>query len=118
MNLVDLINSSIFRGTMKFPLAGSQVHEDFKKETEFTGDFKDPKKRQIIFKKPRAYKLTIRLAHINGKDFDETEYSFPNQAFTKDELTQLMKLLANEQTDKVGRELIEFTKSSILIELV
>lgn len=118
MNTLDLINSVIFRGAMKFPLAGSQVYEDFKKDTEFTGDFKCPKKRNIIFSKNRSYKFTVRLAHINGEDFDETEYSFPNETFNKEQLTQLMKQLTNEQINEVNSKYVDLVNSYILIELV
>lgn len=118
MNLIDMVNSVMFRGTFKFPLAGSNTYEHFQNTTEFTGDFKDPKKREIIFKKARFYKFTLVLKHINGKDTDETEYEFPNQALTKHELHQVIKQLYVEQLTEANPENVDLLKSYILIELV
>ena len=37
MNILGLMK---LKGTMQFPLAGSQNYEDFQKESSFTGDFR------------------------------------------------------------------------------
>lgn len=118
MNLFDLINAKIFKGTMKFPLTGSHTYEHFQATTEFTGDFKDPKKRHTIFKQKRLYKFTVVLKHINGTDVDEVEYEFPNQPLDKNELTQLMKQLSKEQIQEANPDLVDLTSSYLLIELV
>lgn len=112
MNILGLMK---LKGTMQFPLAGSQNYEDFQKESIFTGDFKHS--RVIIFSKPRQYRFYVGLVDTIGNLVDETEYKI-DEPLTKDELTQVIKQMIHEQLYEVEEnQEINLTKSYVRIEL-
>ena len=113
MNILGLMK---LKGTMQFPLAGSQNYEDFHKESSFTGDFRHNHSRVIIFSKPRQYKFFIGLFHADGYQLDETEHII-NEYLTKDELTQVIKQMCAELIIEYKDEYLDLTKSYIRIEL-
>ena len=97
---VNLIESSLFKGTMMFPLAGADTEEHFDATTVFTGDFAVPSQRAEIFRKPRRYSFTIMLIPTNGKyeDIDIGEYDLPELGGVEQgELTELIKEFTHEQ---------------------
>ena len=104
------------KGTMQFPLAGSQNYEDFQKETSFTGDFRHNHSRVIIFSKPGQYRFFVGLVDTIGNLVDETEYKI-DEPLTKDELTQVIKQMIHEQLYEVENQEINLTKSYVRIEL-
>ena len=104
------------KGTMQFPLGGSQNYEDFQKETSFTGDFRHNHSRVIIFSKPRQYRFFVGLVDTIGNLIDETEYKI-DEPLTKDELTQVIKQMIHEQLYEVENQEINLTKSYVRIEL-
>ena len=104
------------KGTMHFPLPGSQNYEDFQKETSFTGDFRHNHSRVIIFSKPRQYRFFVGLVDTIGNLVDETEYKI-DEPLTKDELTQVIKQMIHEQLYEVENQEINLTKSYVRIEL-
>ena len=107
MNILGLMK---LKGTMQFPLAGSQNYEDFHKESSFTGDFRHNHSRVIIFSKPRQYRFFVGLVDTIGNLVDEP--------LTKDELTQVIKQMIHEQLYEVEEnQEINLTKSYVRIEL-
>lgn len=105
-----------YQGSMQFPLAGSQNYEDFKKDCTFTGDFVSINKRNMIFSVPRKYQFFIGLSDWEGFIFEESEY-LVQEPLTKDELTQVLKQISNEQIQEhIGKE-IDLSKSYVRIQL-
>lgn len=114
MNILGLMK---LKGTMQFPLAGSQNYEDFQKESSFTGDFRHNHSRVIIFSKPRQYRFFVGLVDTIGNLIDETEYKI-DEPLTKDELTQVIKQMIHEQLYEVEEnQEINLTGSYVRIEL-
>lgn len=114
MNILDLMK---LKGTMQFPLAGSQNYEDFQKESSFTGDFRHNHNRVTIFSKPRQYRFFVGLVDTIGNLVDETEYKI-DEPLTKDELTQVIKQMIHEQLYEVEEnQEINLAKSYVRIEL-
>lgn len=102
---------------MQFPLIGAETKEHFNQTTVFTGDFKNPKNRELIFAIPRKYKFTVVLSHVHGFDTDEAEYEIADTALTKDELTQVIKNITHEQIKNANPQLVDLANSFIKIEL-
>lgn len=114
MNILGLMK---LKGTMQFPLAGSQNYEDFQKESSFTGDFRYNHSRVTIFSKPRQYRFFVGLVDTIGNLVDETEYKI-DEPLTKDELTQVIKQMIHEQLYEVEEnQEINLAKSYVRIEL-
>lgn len=113
MNIFGLMK---LKGTMQFPLAGSQNEHDFKKESKFTHDFALETNRNLIFSKPRKYKFFIGLADYDGFVFDETEYHIPDLV-TKAELTQVIKQVVASQIMEYPNHEIDLSKSYVRIQL-
>ena len=84
-----------YKGTMKFPLWGSETQYEFQSVCEFTGDFAIPTKRYKIFKRPRYYKVEIHLK-VHGNELDIQELTTPNDKLDKFMLSQLMYIYAVE----------------------
>lgn len=105
-----------FKGSIQFPLAGSQTKEFFDKTTIYTGDFKNPTNRTMIFAQPRLYKITVVLAHNNGIEVDECDYSV-DTPLDHETLTQIIKELVHEQIADAGSLEIDLEKSYVRIEL-
>lgn len=88
-----------YKGYYQFPLAGAETKEEFYSTSFGTEDFANPRKRFQIFKKPRQYKIDIVLVN-QDKDTEITEY-IPEEKLTKEELTQLLKILARNSLNDV-----------------
>ncbi len=117
---VNLIESSLFKGTMMFPLAGAETEEHFDATTEFTGDFAVASQRAQIFNKPRHYSFSIVLIPTNGKyeDIDIGEYDLPEvSGVEQGELVDLIKAFTHEQLAAAPAESYDLAKSVAIIQL-
>lgn len=117
---VNLIESSLFKGTMMFPLAGAETEEHFNSTTEFTGDFAVASQRAKIFRKPRRYSFSIMLIPTNGKyeDIDIGEYDLPEASGVEQgELVDLIKSFTHEQIASAPAESYDLAKSVVIIQL-
>ena len=117
---VNLIEASLFKGTMMFPLAGAETEEHFDATTEFTGDFAVASQRAQIFNKPRRYSFSIVLIPTNGKyeDIDIGEYDLPDvSGVEQGELVGLLKAFTHEQLADAPAESYDLAKSVVIIQL-
>lgn len=117
---VNLIESSLFKGTMMFPLAGDDTEEHFNATTEFTGDFATASQRAQILNKPRRYSFSIVLIPTNGKyeDIDIGEYDLPEvSGVEQGELVDLIKSFTKEQLASAPAESYDLAKSVAIIQL-
>lgn len=118
--LLKLVSNSSIKGTMMFPLAGSENEEDFEKSTVFTGDFLDPKTRAEMFALPRRYSFSIVLVPKSGNQYDVDigEYDLPDDGgVTQEELVLLIKKYAHEQLYEREPSFFDLTKSAVIIQL-
>ena len=117
---VNLIEASLFKGTMMFPLAGAETEEHFDATTVFTGDFAVASQRAQIFNKPRRYSFSIVLIPTNGKyeDIDIGEYDLPELGGVEQgELVGLIKSFTHEQLASAPAESYDLAKSVAIIQL-
>lgn len=117
---LKLISNSSIKGTMMFPLAGSENEEDFEKSTVFTGDFLDRRTRAELFSLPRRYSFSIVLVPKSGNkyDVDIGEYDLPDDGgVTQEELVTLIKQYAHEQLYEQEPSFYDLTKSAVIIQL-
>lgn len=105
-----------FKGSMKFALAGAKTEEYFNQTTVFTGDFKDPTIRQLIFAQPRMYQISVTLTHRNGIDTDESDYSI-DTPLDHETLTKLIKELCHEQIYEANPDEVDLFNSFVTISL-
>ena len=117
---VNLIEASLSKGTMMFPLDSEDTEEHFDATTVFTGDFAVPSQRAEIFRKPRRYSFTVMLIPTNGKyeDIDIGEYDLPEvSGVEQGELTDLIKAFTHEQLASAPAESYDLAKSVAIIQL-
>lgn len=115
-----LAKASVFRGTMMFPLAGSETAEEFDRDTVFTGDMKYPNVRREIFSRPRRYSFSIILVPASGwvGDVDIGEYDLPDDGgVTQGELVQLIKQYAQVQLFEKDTTFYDLERSVVIIQL-
>ena len=116
----NLAVKSMFKGTMMFPLAGSETKENFQRDTVFTGDFEKPNVRNEIFSIPRRYSFSIVLIPASGEleCVDIGEYDLPDDGgVSQDELVQLIKQYAHEQLYEKDHAFYDLYKSVVIIQL-
>lgn len=101
---------------MKFPLAGAETEEYFNQTTLFTGDFKDPAIRQLIFAQPRVYKISVTLTYHNGIDTDESDYGI-DTPLDHETLTKPIKELCHEQIYEANPDEVDLYNSFVTISL-
>lgn len=111
---------SMLKGTMMFPLAGSDTVEEFERDTVFTGDFEKPNVRKEIFSIPRRYSFSIVLIPTSGEiaDVDIGEYDLPDDGgVSQGELSQLIKQYTHEQFYEKDPTFYDLQKSVVIIQL-
>ena len=92
--------SKAYSGYMKFPLVGIETKQDFRLACEYYGDFKDPRKRKQIFKRPRKFRVEMWVKVSDG--YNVSEVTVTDDKINVDQLSEIIYQCGIESLDDVA----------------